>query len=53
MLLLECQMAKVTLKKETIVKDICKMNDQYVVTVNSDSFFCESLIIATGGLISS
>ena len=50
MLLLECQMAKVTLKKETVVKDICKMNDQYVVTVNSDSFFCESLIIATGGL---
>ena len=50
MLLLECQMAKVTLKKETIVKDICKINDQYVVAVNSDSFFCESLIIATGGL---
>ena len=50
MLLLECQIAKVTLKKETVVNDISKSDNQYVVTDNSGSFFCESLIIATGGL---
>ena len=50
MLLLECQMAKVTLKKETIVTNINKQDDQYIVTVSSDKYFCNSLIIATGGL---
>jgi predicted Rossmann fold flavoprotein len=50
MLLLECQIANVTLKKETVVTDISKSDNQYVVTDNSGSFFCESLIIATGGL---
>ena len=50
MLLLECKMANVTLKKETIINDVDKKNNQYIVTVDSDKYFCESLIIATGGL---
>jgi len=50
MLLLECQMAKVTLKKEIIVLDVDKKDNQYFITTNSDKYFCNSLIIATGGL---
>ena len=50
MLLLECQMAKVTLKKEIIVLDVDKKDNQYLITTNSDKYFCNSLIIATGGL---
>ena len=50
MLLLECQMANVTLKKEIIITDIAKQNAQYFITVNSNKYFCDSLIIATGGL---
>ena len=50
MLLLECQMANVILKKETIITDIGKQDVQYFITVGSDKFVCDSLIIATGGL---
>ena len=50
MLLLECQMANVTLKKEIIITDIDKQDDQYFIAVSSDKYFCDSLIIATGGL---
>ena len=50
MLLLECQMAKVILKKETVVLDVDKKDNQYFITTNSDKYFCNSLIIATGGL---
>ena len=50
MLLSECQMANVTLKKEIVITDINKENNQYFVVINSDKYFCSSLIIATGGL---
>ena len=50
MLVLECQMANVTLKKEIIITDINKLDDKYFISVGIDKFFCDSLIIATGGL---
>jgi len=50
MLLLECQTANVTLKKEIIITNVDKKNDQYFIAVGSDKYFSESLIIATGGL---
>ncbi|MDB9819754.1 NAD(P)/FAD-dependent oxidoreductase [Candidatus Pelagibacter sp.] len=50
MLLLECETANVVLKKETTINDIDKINDKYFIVVGDDKYFCESLIIATGGL---
>ena len=50
MLLLECEMANVVLKKDTIIDDIDKQDDKYFIVVGDDKYFCESLIIATGGL---
>ncbi|MDB4279863.1 NAD(P)/FAD-dependent oxidoreductase [bacterium] len=50
MLLLECQIANVTLKKETTIADVGKQDDQYFILVGADNYFCDSLIIATGGL---
>ena len=50
MLLLECETANVAIMKETIVTDVDKQDDQYIVVVGNDKYFCNSLIIATGGL---
>ena len=50
MLLLECKKANVTLKKEVIITDIDKQNDQYFIVAGFDKYFCDSLVIATGGL---
>ncbi|MDC0562850.1 NAD(P)/FAD-dependent oxidoreductase [Candidatus Pelagibacter ubique] len=50
MLLLECEMAKVVLKKDTTIDDIDKKDNKYFIVVGSDQYFCQSLIIATGGL---
>ena len=50
MLLLECEMANVVLKKDTTIDDIDKQDDKYFIVVGDDKYFCESLIIATGGL---
>ena len=50
MLLLECEMANVVLKKDTTIDDIDKYDDKYFIVVGDDKYFCESLIIATGGL---
>ena len=50
MLLLECEMAKVVLKKDTIIDDIDKQDDKYFIIVGDDKYSCQSLIIATGGL---
>jgi predicted Rossmann fold flavoprotein len=50
MLLLECEMADVTLKKEILIKNIDKKSDQYIIDDNYNKYFCDSLIIATGGL---
>ena len=50
MLLLECQMANVNLKKETTITNVKKQDGQYIIAVNADRYCCDSLIIATGGL---
>ena len=50
MLLLECEMAKVVLKKDTTVTNIDKEDDKYFISVGPDKYLCNSLIIATGGL---
>ena len=50
MLLLECEMANVVLKKDTTIDDIDKQDDKYFIVVGDDKYLCESLIIATGGL---
>jgi predicted Rossmann fold flavoprotein len=50
MLLLECEMANVVIKKDTTIDDIDKKDDKYFILIEGDKYFCESLIIATGGL---
>ena len=50
MLILECQTAKVTLKKETYVTEVDKQDDKYFIDTGDDKYSCTSLIIATGGL---
>jgi predicted Rossmann fold flavoprotein len=50
MLLLECQEAKVTLRKEKFITNVDIENDQYFITIGNIKHFCDSLIIATGGL---
>ena len=50
MLLIECQMANVALKKETVITNVKKKDSLYVVNVKTDKYICNSLIIATGGL---
>jgi len=50
MLLLECKIANVVIKKDTIITDINKQEEKYFINVGIDKYFCDSLIIATGGL---
>jgi predicted Rossmann fold flavoprotein len=50
MLLAECEQAKVEIKKEFIVKDVSKYKDQYLIISEQDTYSCQSLVIATGGL---
>ena len=50
MLILECQTANVTLMKDTIITEVDKKNDQYFIVAGSNKYFCNSLIVATGGL---
>ena len=50
MLLLECDTANVVLKKDTTIDDIDKQDDKYFIVVGDNKYFCQSLIIATGGL---
>jgi predicted Rossmann fold flavoprotein len=50
MLLKECELANITLKKEFKVTDIIKDKDQYIVSTMDEKYFSQSLIIATGGL---
>ncbi len=50
MLLKECELANVTLKKEFKATDVNKEKDQYIVSTVDEIYFSQSLIIATGGL---
>ena len=50
MLLKECELANVTLKKEFIVEDVNKENNEYIISTDREIYSSKSLIIATGGL---
>ena len=50
MLLKECELASVTIKKEFIVNNVEKENDQYIISSADETYSSQSLIIATGGL---
>ena len=50
MLLLECKTANVTIMKEMIITEVDKQDNQYFIVIGRDKYFCNSLIIATGGL---
>ena len=50
MLLKECELANVTIKKEFIVNNVEKENDQYIISSADETYSSQSLIIATGGL---
>ena len=50
MLLLECEMANVILKKGVNVENIDKHGNQYLIDANLEKYSCNSLVIATGGL---
>ena len=41
---------KSSFKKRYNIDDIDKQDDKYFIVVGSDKYFCQSLIIATGGL---
>lgn len=50
MLLSECQKARVTLHKETVVENIKYLDEQYHLETSRGPASCSSLVIATGGL---
>ena len=50
MLLLECKQANVVMHIDTIIEDIKKDNEKYIITNKKNKYICDSLIIATGGL---
>jgi len=50
MLLKECELANVTIKKEFIVNNVEKENGQYIISSVDETYSSQSLIIATGGL---
>ena len=50
MLLLECKKVNVVIMKETTITEVDKQHNQYFIVIGSDKYFCNSLIIATGGL---
>ena len=50
MLLLECEWANVKIKKEFIVDEVDKDNNEYVIKSADNIYKSNSLVIATGGL---
>jgi predicted Rossmann fold flavoprotein len=50
MLLSECEMANVVLRRGVVVENVDKQGDQYLIDANSEKYSCDSLVIATGGL---
>ncbi len=50
MLLKECELANVTLKREFNITEIDKNKNQYFVKTVDETYLSQSLIIATGGL---
>ena len=47
---MECDQNNVIIRSNTIVNDIHKEGKRYLVSINDNKYFSESLIIATGGL---
>ena len=50
MLLKECELANVTIKREFNITEIDKNKNQYIVKTVDETYLSQSLIIATGGL---
>ncbi|MGQ3888227.1 NAD(P)/FAD-dependent oxidoreductase [Legionella sp. CNM-1927-20] len=50
MLLAECQRSKVTIKLNQFIQSINKKEKQFVVQCQQDTYYCDSLVVATGGL---
>jgi predicted Rossmann fold flavoprotein len=50
MLLLECEWANIEIKKEFIVNEVDKDNNEYVVKSADNIYKSNSLVVATGGL---
>ena len=50
MLLFECKQANVVMHIDTVIEDIKKENEKYLITNKKNKYICDSLIIATGGL---
>ena len=50
MLLKECELANVTLKRDFNITEIDKNKNQYIVKTVDETYLSQSLIIATGGL---
>jgi len=50
MLLKECELANVTIKREFNIIEIDKNKNQYIVKTVDETYLSQSLIIATGGL---
>jgi len=50
MLLLECEWANVKIKKEFVVNEVDKDNNEYVVKSADNIYKSNSLVVATGGL---
>ena len=50
MLLNECKLANVIIKKETKVAEIDYIKEKYLINDSINKYICESVIIATGGL---
>lgn len=50
LLLAECNKANVSIQLNTNITHIEKVTDHFVVKTNNNSFHCESVVIASGGL---
>ncbi len=48
-LLAECNAIGVEIKREKSVVSVSKANDIFVVTSEKETFYCEALVVATGG----
>ena len=50
MLLFECKKANVILMQEIFITNVDKVDNKYFIAINNKKYFCDSLIVATGGL---
>jgi predicted Rossmann fold flavoprotein len=50
MLLSECKQVGVTVALNQVIQSVRKINDHFVVQCNNETYHCESVVVATGGL---